>query len=111
MLDRRRFLELAGASALAPASVSRPASAQAQSWPTRVVRIVVPFTPGGGTDGIARIIAARLSEVWSQQVVIENIGGAGSNIGAAAVARAEPDGTTILVGSLPLAVNRHLFSS
>jgi tripartite-type tricarboxylate transporter receptor subunit TctC len=75
------------------------------------VRLVVPFPAGGGTDAVARILANRLSEVWGQQMVIENKGGAGSNIGADAVARSEPDGYTVLIGSLPLAVNRYLYSS
>ena len=82
-----------------------------QGWPNRFVRLVVPFPAGGGTDAVARILANRLSEVWGQQMVIENKGGAGSNIGAEAVARSDPDGYTMLIGSLPLAVNRYLFSS
>ena len=57
------------------------------AWPRRFVRLVVPFPAGGGTDAVARIVANRLSEVWGQQMVIENKGGAGSNIGAEAVAR------------------------
>jgi tripartite-type tricarboxylate transporter receptor subunit TctC len=71
----------------------------------------VPFPPGGGTDGVARILANRLSEVWGQQLVIENKGGAGSNIGAETVARSDADGYTMLIGSLPLAVNRYLYLS
>ena len=82
-----------------------------QAWPNRYVRLVVPFRPGGGTDAVARILANRLSEVWGHQMVIENKGGAGGNLGAEAVARADPDGYTVLVGSLPLAVNRYLYSS
>jgi tripartite-type tricarboxylate transporter receptor subunit TctC len=109
MIDRRRLLELAAASALVPGFTAGPACAQA--WPRRFVRLVVPFPPGGGTDAVARILANRLSEVWGQQMVIENKGGAGSNIGAEAVARSEPDGYTVLVGSLPLAVNRYLYPS
>src|SRR4029434_7730584 len=92
----------------APALIGR---ARAQSWPSRHVRLIVPFPAGGGTDVVARILANRLSEVWGQQMVIENKGGAGSNIGAEAVARAEPDGYTLLIGSLPVAVNRFLCSS
>jgi len=113
MIDRRRFIGLAAASALSPGPVARPASAQAPSvaWPRRVVRLVAPFPPGGGTDAVARIMANRLSEVWGQQMVIENKGGAGSNIGTDMVARSEPDGYTILIGSLPMAVNRHIYSS
>jgi tripartite-type tricarboxylate transporter receptor subunit TctC len=109
MITRRRLVALAAASALIPGVVARPALAQ--GWPRRFVRLVVPFPPGGGTDAVARILANRLSEVWGQQVVIENKGGAGSNIGAEAAARSDPDGYTMLVGSLPLAVNRYLYSS
>src|SRR5262245_40924216 len=108
MITRRRMAGLAGAFALS-SGLARPALAQA--WPRRVVRLVVPFPAGGGTDAVARIIANRLSEVWGQQMVIENKGGAGSNIGADTVARSEPDGHTVLIGSLPLAVNRYLYSS
>ena len=113
MIDRRRVTQLF-ASALAPVLIGAPAFAQAPSpsaWPNRFVRLVVPFPAGGGTDAVARILANRLSEVWGQQMVIENKGGAGSNIGADAVARSEPDGYTVLIGSLPLAVNRYLYSS
>jgi tripartite-type tricarboxylate transporter receptor subunit TctC len=113
MIDRRHFTRLF-ASALAPVAMSAPTFAQAPSsstWPNRFVRLVVPFPAGGGTDSVARILANRLSELWGQQMVIENKGGAGSNIGAEAVARSEPDGYTVLIGSLPLAVNRYLYSS
>jgi tripartite-type tricarboxylate transporter receptor subunit TctC len=112
MLTRRRFAGTFAASALMTTGVvARPAFAQASAWPRRVVRLIVPFPPGGGTDVIARILANRLSEVWGQQMVIENKGGAGSNIGADMAARSEPDGYTILIGSLPMAVNRYLYSS
>jgi tripartite-type tricarboxylate transporter receptor subunit TctC len=113
MIDRRRVARLF-VSALAPVLIGAPAFAQAPSpsaWPNRFVRLVVPFPAGGGTDAVARILANRLSEIWGQQMVIENKGGAGSNIGADAVARSEPDGYTVLIGSLPLAVNRYLYSS
>jgi len=108
MLTRRSLAGLCAAAACAPALIGR---ARAQSWPGRHVRLVVPFPAGGGTDIIARILANRLSEIWGQQMVIENKGGAGSNIGAETVARAEPDGYTLLIGSLPVAVNRFLYSS
>src|SRR5436190_16681587 len=108
MLTRRRMDGICAGAAFAPAVIGR---ARAQGWPNRHVRLIVPFPAGGGTDIIARILANRLSEVWGQQVVIENKGGAGSNIGAEAAARAEPDGYTMLVGALPLAVNRYLFAS
>jgi tripartite-type tricarboxylate transporter receptor subunit TctC len=71
--------------------------AQAQSFPTRVVRSVVPFAPGASTDLVARLFGQKLSEAWGQQVVVENRGGAGGGIGAETVAKADPDGYTQLV--------------
>jgi tripartite-type tricarboxylate transporter receptor subunit TctC len=99
---------LAAAFALAPA-VSRPALAQ--GWPARPVRIVVPYAPGGSTDTVARITADRLSRIWGQQVLIENKPGAGTNIGAAAVASSDPDGYTIFIGTSSLATSRLLYRS
>ena len=100
--------QLAAAFALAPA-VSRPALAQ--GWPAHPVRIVVPYAPGGSTDTVARITADRLSRIWGQQVLIENKPGAGTNIGAAAVASSDPDGYTIFIGSSSLATSRLLYRS
>jgi tripartite-type tricarboxylate transporter receptor subunit TctC len=108
MLTRRRMAGICAAAAFAPAVIGR---ARAQGWPNRHVRLMVPFPAGGGTDVVARILANRLSEIWGQQMVIENKGGAGSNLGAEAVARADPDGYTILIGALPMAVNRFLYRS
>lgn len=112
MLDRRIFFKLA-AGAMMPAAISRAARAQGSSgsWPSRFVRLVVPFPPGGGTDAIARVLSGRMAEQWGQQLVIENKGGAATNIGTEAVARADPDGYTMLMQSMPLAVNRFLFST
>ncbi len=107
MLNRRRLIALAAASALAPSWL--PRSARAQAWPTRFVRLIVPFPPGGGTDAIARIVAGKLSDLWGQQVVVENRGGGATNIGTEAVVRSEADGYTLLLTSMPLAVNRFLF--
>ena len=113
MITRRRLIAGAAAAALAPAIVPRATRAQraASNWPTRFVRLIVPFPPGGGTDAVARILTHRLSEMWGQQVVIENRGGAGSNIGNEAVARAEPDGYTILFATVALAINRYMYAS
>jgi tripartite-type tricarboxylate transporter receptor subunit TctC len=99
---------LAPAFALAPA-VSHPALAQ--GWPAHPARIVVPYAPGGSTDTVARITADRLSRIWGQQVLIENKPGAGTNIGAAAVASSDPDGYTIFIGSSSLATSRLLYRS
>jgi tripartite-type tricarboxylate transporter receptor subunit TctC len=115
MLDRRRFVGLLSATGLLPGLGSRGALAQAQSqpqaFPTRFVRLVVPFPPGGGTDAIARVLAGKLSSIWGHQMVVENKGGAATSIGTEMVARSDPDGYTVLLQSMPLAVNRFLFAS
>jgi tripartite-type tricarboxylate transporter receptor subunit TctC len=108
MITRRAAIALAATAALAPDLARR---ASAQSWPSRFVRLIVPFPPGGGTDAIARVVAGKLSEIWGQQMVVENRGGGATNIGTEAVARSEPDGYTMLITSMPLAVNRFLFPS
>jgi tripartite-type tricarboxylate transporter receptor subunit TctC len=107
MITRRATIQLLAAGALTP-GMNR---AFAQAWPNRYVRLIVPFPPGGGTDAIARIVAAKLSDIWGQQMVVENRGGGATNIGTEAVVRADPDGYTMLLQSMPLAVNRFLFSS
>src|SRR6266545_5923009 len=89
MISRRRLLQLLAAVPI-PGLLGGTARAQAQNWPNRHVRLIVPFPPGGGADTIARIVAARLSDIWSQQVVIENKGGAGGNLAAEATARSAP---------------------
>jgi tripartite-type tricarboxylate transporter receptor subunit TctC len=109
-LDRRRVFALA-ASAVLVLGRRTAAADTAQGWPSRVVKLVVPFTPGGGIDGIGRIIGARLSEIWGQQVVIENKPGAGGNIASEFVARSAPDGHTMYITAAGLAVNRYLFES
>jgi tripartite-type tricarboxylate transporter receptor subunit TctC len=75
------------------------------------VRVVVPYAPGGSTDTVARITADRLSRIWGHQVVIENKPGAGTNIGAAAVASSDPDGYTMFIGTSSLATSRLLYRS
>ena len=89
----------------------RSASAQAQAWPNRYVRLVVPFPPGGGTDAIARVVAVKLSAIWGQEMVVENKGGGATSIGTDTVAKADPDGYTVLLQSVPLAVNKFLFAT
>ena len=83
----------------------------AQSWPTRPVTMVVPFAAGGGTDVLGRIIGRRLGEVLGQQVIIENVGGAGGMVGSARVAKATPDGYTFVLGSRADAINQTLYKN
>jgi len=108
----RRYL-MRGSAALAIGATGHAlAQTPAQPpWPVRFVKIVVPFTPGGGIDSIARIIGARLAEMWGQQVVVENKPGAGGNIASEYVARSAPDGYTVYITAAGLAVNRYLFGS
>ena len=85
------------ASALASFAACDPASAQ--SWPSRPMTMVVPFAAGGGADIMGRIVAARLSEILGQQVIVENAGGAGGMTGAYRVAKAAPDGYLFVLGT------------
>jgi tripartite-type tricarboxylate transporter receptor subunit TctC len=102
----RRSLLAAGA-----ALVAAPRLARAQgNWPERPVRVIVPFTPGGTTDILGRAIAAELQEAFNQPFVIENRGGAGGTVGSEVVARATPDGYTLMMGHIgTLAVNPSLY--
>jgi tripartite-type tricarboxylate transporter receptor subunit TctC len=109
MIDRRRFVVLSAASAVAAPLVARPALAQA--WPNRLVRVICPIAAGGGIDAVTRLVAAGLSDIWRQQVVVENRTGGSGNIAAEAVARAEPDGYTIFAAPPSLAVASFLFPS
>jgi tripartite-type tricarboxylate transporter receptor subunit TctC len=111
VLTRRRLIAVSVGTALAPGLLGRPASAQVQNWPNRIVRLIVPFAAGGPTDLIGRIVAEQIAKIWRQQVVIENRAGAGTNIGNELVARADPDGHTILFATSSLAVNRSLYRS
>jgi tripartite-type tricarboxylate transporter receptor subunit TctC len=75
-------------------------ASQAQAWPSKPIRIICPFPPGGIADIYSRLIAQRLGDVWGQPVVVENRSGAGGNIGAEAAARAAPDGYTLVMGNI-----------
>ena len=103
---RRRFLHLATGAAALPV-VSR--IAWAQTYPSRPVRIIVPFPAGQATDSIARLMSQSLSERLGQAFVVENRTGAGGNIGTEAVVRAPPDGYTLLLCSSADAVNATLY--
>jgi tripartite-type tricarboxylate transporter receptor subunit TctC len=106
-LPRRNFLHLAAGAAALPA-VSRIAWAQA--YPSRPVRAAVAFAPGGVTDTFARVMAQKLTEQLGKQVYVENIAGAGGNIGTGQVAKAAPDGYTILFAFSSYVVNPTLFA-
>ena len=94
----RRTLIALGASALVALASSLPA--KAQEFPDRTITLVVPFAAGGSTDVVARIIAQKMSEGLGQQIIVENVGGAGGSLGADRVARSEPDGYTILMATV-----------
>ncbi|MDO9711130.1 tripartite tricarboxylate transporter substrate binding protein [Paracraurococcus lichenis] len=105
MSEPRGRRALLGAAALA--ALARPAAAQA--WPDRPLRFIVPVAPGGSVDPLARLIARHLSDALGQPVVVENHAGAGGNIAFEMVARAKPDGHTLLVGWDSLAINPALY--
>lgn len=103
----QQYLVSISAAALGVAAL--PASAQqAADYPNRPIRLVVSAAPGGSSDGAARVIAQRLNELWKQQVIVDNRGGAGGVIGAGLVAKSEPDGYTIGIVSLRFSVNPSL---
>src|SRR5271170_91842 len=111
MLTRRHLLAVSSATAFAPAFVGHAALAQTQpgAWPNRSIRLIVPLAAGGPTDSVARILAAPLSKLLGQDVVIDNRPGAGTNIGNEFVAHSDPDGYTALYGTSSLAANAALY--
>ncbi|MCU4179414.1 Bug family tripartite tricarboxylate transporter substrate binding protein [Bosea sp. BH3] len=105
-IDRRALLAGAGAALAAPI----PAFSQ-QPWPQgRTLKLVVPFTAGGATDVLGRLVADKLAQTWGTGIVVENRPGAGSNIGIEAAAKAEPNGDTLLIASVGLATNPYLYA-
>src|SRR5436309_626159 len=109
MITRRRFNATASLALIVPSATT--VCARAEGWPTRPVRVIVPFAPGGPTDVIARLVGDRLSKTWGQQVVIENRPGGGTNIANEVVAHSEPDGHTVLMGGQSQATTRALYRS
>ena len=107
-LPRRKFLRLAAGAAALP-TVSRIALAQA--WPTRPIRAIVPFGAGSAADVIPRLVFDQLSRQLGQPIVVENRAGAGGTIGTATVAKAEPDGHTILATASALTIAPSIYKS
>jgi len=107
-LGRRKFLHLAIGAAVSPAMLRL---AHADTYPSKPIRLVVPVPPGGTFDIVARLVAQAVSERLNQQVVIENRGGAGTNIGTGFVAHAAPDGYTLLLAGSPGAINETLYDN
>ena len=107
-MTMRRRAALALALALPGAS----GAAWAADYPARPIKVVVPYAPGGGADSVARIVAKKVSENVGQAIVIENKGGAGAILGTDQVAKAEPDGYTLLLGqSGPISINPAVYKA
>jgi tripartite-type tricarboxylate transporter receptor subunit TctC len=105
----RRMPKFKVAVAIAAFVLAGLAPASAADYPTRPITLIVPYPPGGGNDVIARLVAAKMSQSLGQQIIIENRGGAGSTIGTRDVARAAPDGYTLLIANSSLAINPSLY--
>ena len=96
-------------SAVCVALLLATGAAQAQDYPAKPVRIIVPSSPGGGTDILARQLSAKLTKRWGQQVIVDNRPGAGQMIGIALAAKAAPDGYTVVMTATPLAINTAIY--
>lgn len=95
----------------APVAMTLPCAALAQAYPAKPITVIVPFAVGGGSDNVARMITTRLTERTGKSFVIDNRGGAGTNLGNEAAARATPDGYTFLLGQFTLSVNPYLYAN
>jgi tripartite-type tricarboxylate transporter receptor subunit TctC len=106
---KNKYLCLSWAVSCATPLFAAPASAQTDAFPSKPIRIIAPFAPGGSADINARLIAPKMGELLGQQIIVDNRAGASGNIGSEMVARAAPDGYTLLLNSLPFVVNPHIF--
>ena len=107
-----RSLAMTALAALLAAAAPGAAAHAQPAFPSRTVKLIVPYPPGGGTDLLARALAQQLGAKWRQSVIVENVGGAGGNVGAEQVARATPDGYTLLLASPgPIATNAYMYKT
>ena len=103
--------KVAGAAMVACGVLAVQGAAWADSWPTKSVTMVVPYSAGGPTDTVARLVAEKMSGDLGQQIIVENVGGAGGTLGAGQVAAAEADGYTILLHHIGMATSATLYRS
>jgi tripartite-type tricarboxylate transporter receptor subunit TctC len=109
-LMRTTGISLILLAAIGPLAIAQSTTAAASGYPNKTIRIIVPFTPGGSTDILARAIGIELSKAWGQSVIVENVAGAGGSIGADKAAKSAADGYTLLMGHIgTLAVNPSLY--
>ena len=109
MIAHHRFTGIAIACALLLPLASQGADAQTQAWPSRFVRLIVPYPAGGGADAIARVVGSKLAEIWGQTVGVESRAGAGGNLASEHVARSAPDGYTLYLAGEFQATNTYLY--
>ncbi|MEQ1773533.1 MAG: tripartite tricarboxylate transporter substrate binding protein [Burkholderiales bacterium] len=109
IMFKNNYLVYSGAVTILAMMAPLAALAQADVFPTKTIRIIVPFAPGGSVDLISRMISPKMGELLGQQIVVDNRAGASGNIGSEMVARAAPDGHTLLMNTLPFVVNPNIF--